>query len=89
MEGLEEKVFKGGIELITKYHVPFILIEFTKDALKFHGTDPEQFLQLFADNGYKFGISSFFEEKYYSVKKILKICNFQINLYIVHSNILE
>ena len=89
VEGLEEKVFKGGIELITKYHVPFILIEFTKDALKFHGTDPEQFLQLFADNGYRFRVSNFLEEKYYSVQKILKICKNQINLYIVHSNILE
>ena len=58
VEGSEGKVFEGGIELITKYHVPFIYIEFTPEALKLHGTDPIKFLQIFVDNGYK--SSSFF-----------------------------
>ena len=89
VEGSEGKAIEGGIELIKKYHVPFIFLEFTPMALKFHGTDPKQFLQLFANNDYKFGISNFFEKKFYTVEEILKICKFQLNLYIVHSKILE
>ena len=89
VEGSEGKAIEGGIELIKKYHVPFIFLEFTPMALKFHGTDPKQFLQLFANNDYKFGISNFFEKKFYTVEEILKICKNQLNLYIVHSKILE
>ena len=89
IEGSEGKAIEGGIELITKYNVPFIFLEFSPGALKFHGTDPEQFLQLFANNEYKFGISNFFDKKYYTVKEILKISKKHINLYIVHSKVLE
>ena len=58
VEGSEGKAFEGGIEVITKYHVPFILLEYTPKALKLHDTDPLLFLQIFENNGYKifFGI---------------------------------
>ena len=54
VEGSEGKVFEGGIELITKYHIPFIFIEFTPKSLELHGTNPREFLQLLKDNGYNF-----------------------------------
>ena len=59
-EGSEGKAFEGGIELITKYHVPFIYLEFTPYYLKLHGTDPNEFIKLFANNGYKFSNLNFF-----------------------------
>ena len=87
VEGSEGKAIEGGIELITKYHVPFIFTEFARSFLKLHGTDPKQFLQLFEDNGYKLSFTNFFEN-YLSPDDILrnKISN---NLYIVYSKILE
>ena len=91
VEGSEGKAFEGGIELITKYHVPFIFIEFTPESLRLHGTDPKKFLQLFVDNGYKLGLFNFFAN-FTSIDDIMKK-NFNnynlINIYIVHSKILE
>ena len=34
VEGSEGKVIEGGMDLITKYHVPFIFLEFTPNSLK-------------------------------------------------------
>ena len=75
--------------MITKYHVPFIFLEFTPFSLKIHDTDPRQFLQLFIDNGYKISHLNFFDKNYYSIEEILKITKTQIDLYIVYSKILE
>ena len=89
IEGSEGKAIEGGIDLITKYHVPFIFLEFTPFSLKIHDTDPRQFLQLFIDNGYKISHLNFFDKNYYSIEEILKITKTQIDLYIVYSKILE
>ena len=40
IEGSEGKAINSGIELITKYHIPFIFTEFTPDYLKMQGTEP-------------------------------------------------
>jgi hypothetical protein len=74
----------GGIELINKYHVPYILMEFTPKKLIEHGTDPKQFLQLFIDNGYHIKIGGFFNQKDVYVKEIMKIVEELINLYFVY-----
>ena len=91
VEGSEGKAFEGGIELITKYHVPFIFIEFTPKSLQLHGTDPIKFLRIFVDNGYKLGLFNFFTN-FKSIDDIMRT-NFSnyhsINIYIVHSKILE
>ena len=42
IEGGEGKAFASGIDLISKYHVPFIFIEITPIYLKEHGTDTHQ-----------------------------------------------
>ena len=34
IEGSEAKAIEGGIELITKYHIPFIFLEFSPSMLK-------------------------------------------------------
>ena len=88
IEGSEGKAFEGGIELITKYHVPFIFLEFTPTSLKLHGTDPNKFLHLFIDNGYQISLNNFFEN-YINIDELLKKKFTLINLYIIHSKILE
>ena len=88
IEGSEARAITGGIELITKYHIPFIFLEFTPSLLKLQGNDPKEFLQLFVDNGYKISLYNFFYD-YVSVEDILKSKAFLQNLYLVYSKILE
>ena len=52
VEGSEGKVIESGIEFISKYHVPFLFVEFRNDYLKLQGTDPKKFLEIFENNGY-------------------------------------
>ena len=85
VEGSEGKVIEGGIELITKYHIPFIFIEFTPKSLELHGTNPREFLQLLKDNGYNFSPYSFFDKKIYTPDDIIKITIDLINLYIFYA----
>ena len=61
-EGAEEKAIKSGIELISKYHVPFIECEFSTKYLKKHRSDPKELVQMFADNGYMVSRKRFFSE---------------------------
>ena len=89
IEGSEAKAIEGGIELITKYHIPFIFLEFSPSLLKLHHSDPKQFLQLFIDNGYKISLSNFIEEKYKSLDNILSRPQYLLNLYLVYSKIFE
>ena len=89
VEGSEEKALTGGIELIIKYNVPFILLEYAPLALKVHGTDCRAFLKLFEANGYKFSKSNFFDSYHPSADDIFKIKNEIVNLYIVHSSMLN
>ena len=89
IEGAEGKALEGGIELITKYHVPFIFLEFTYDSLRLHGTDPRKFLQLFFDNGYKIGLFDFFEKNSYTIEEIIKKAGGLKNLFIFYSKILD
>ena len=88
VEGAERKAIDGGIELITKYHIPFIFFEFSPNYLKRLNSDPKDFLQLFVDNGYKISTQDFFNN-YISVDDIIGKNLFQINLFLVYSKILD
>ena len=81
VEGSEGKVLESGIELITKYHVPFIFIEFSPKFLIEHKTNPKKFLKLLVDNGYKISIEGFLNKKYITVKELIKKTTFQTNYY--------
>ena len=86
IEGSEGKAFESGIEFITKYHVPFIFIEFTPNLLKENGTNPKKFLEMFIRNGYKINLQNFFEQKVYDIEYIPKKIK---NLYIVYTPFLK
>ena len=85
IEGFEGKAIEGGIELIIKFHIPYILLEFTPRALIEHGTNPKKFLKLFVDNGYKIKIDGFFNRPI-SIKQLFNKVNEMINIYFVYEN---
>ena len=72
IEGCEEKAMKSGIELISKYHVPFIVTELHSKALTSHGTDPKKYVKMYLDNGYKVSMKDFFPDKYDTLETVSK-----------------
>ena len=90
VEGSEGQVFKGGKELITKYHVPFILTEFCKEALQNQNTSISEFLNLFYNNGYKLSTNSFFAKDNKNLKYFLNLPeNSIIEIYAVYKAFLK
>ena len=89
VEGSEGKVIESGIELITKYHVPFIFIEFTPKFLLEHKTNPKEFIKLFLDNGYKISLNGFLDKKYITINELIKKTKFQVNCYLIFQKIME
>jgi len=59
IEGAEEAAFLSGIELISKYHVPFIFLEYCPSYLRMHDVNNTKYLEMFENNGYKMSITSF------------------------------
>lgn len=88
VEGSEGKAIESGIELITKFHVPFIILEFTPTFLIEHGTDPMELLKLFVDNGYKISIKGFINNNFITAEKLMKIVKHHINCYFINKEIL-
>ena len=70
IEGGEGIVIEDAIELINKYHVPFIFTEFDPKYLEKHGTNPKKFLELFANNGYKISDKGFLNVTYLTPEEI-------------------
>lgn len=87
VEGAEGKAIESGIDLITKYHVPFIFVEFSPQFLNKHKTDPKQFIEIFLNNGYKISLNGFLNKDYISYDELMKRLKFQINCYLIYENI--
>jgi FkbM family methyltransferase len=68
IEGGEGKVIEDAIELIRKYHVPFVFSEFNPNFLQRHGTNPKNFIELFTKNGYKISYRGFLNVPYVNLK---------------------
>ena len=88
VEGNEFQVIEGGKELITKYHVPFVVLEFTPIYLKELGSEPLKLIQLFIENDYKISLNGFFSKRYITVEELFAKAKKQINCYFIHSSIL-
>ena len=84
VEGFEERAIKSGIELITKYHVPFVFLEFSPKFLKEHNSNPEHFIRFFLDNGYVISLNGFLDKNYISLEELLVKVGFQINIYLIY-----
>ena len=87
IEGSEGKAIQSGIDLIVKYHIPFIFMEFQPSRLNSKGTEPKSFLQLFEDNGYKISIKDFLSQNYISIDKLLD--KEVVNIYLVYAKFLD
>ena len=88
-EGHELKILQGGLYLITKYHVPFVVLEFTPELLIEVGSDPKELAQLFVDNGYKISLKGFLSKEYITVDELLIKGRQQINCYFIHEKMSE
>ena len=88
VEGYEFEVLKGGKELITEYHVPFVLLEFSPSYLREVGSDPKELAQFFVDNGYKISLDGFLSKNFISVDELLLKAGFQVNCYFIHDSII-
>ena len=89
IEGGEGNAIEGGIEMITKYHVPFVIIEFSPLFLKEHGTDPKKLIELFIENGYIISFEGFLNNNYISIEELMKKIGFQKNCYFIYKNVLK
>ena len=89
IEGSEGIVIENGIDLIKKYKVPFVFIEFTPKLLIEHKTEPKKFIQIFLDNGYKISTEGFLSNNYISYDELLQITGYQINIYLVYKEFLN
>ena len=89
VEGHELEILNGGKELITKYHVPFVVLEFSPSFLREIGSEPRQLAQFFVDNGYKINIESFLSKNYITVDELLVKAGFQVNCYFIHDSIIK
>ena len=87
IEGAEGHALESGIDLIIKYHIPFIFLEFTPRLLESKGTNPKLFLELFENNGYKISIKDFLSKDYCQIEELIK--KEQINIYIVYTKFLD
>lgn len=63
-------------------------MEFFHTALKLHGTNAKEFLQLFINNGYKISPYSFLDNINYTADYIIKKVKVP-NLYVTYLKILE
>ena len=88
VEGYESKVIKGGEEIITKYHIPFIVMEFCISMMQFHQINVLEFLKIFENNGYKISMVDFLSKKYASSEELIKRKDI-INIFAVYEKFLE
>ena len=86
IEGSEGQALFGGFDLISKYHIPYIFLEFTPIYLKSHGTNPRNFLKIFTDNGYKISLKGFLTNSFVSIDDVIKLNKVQLNLYFIYLN---
>ena len=87
IEGNELEALIGGKELITKYHVPFIVLEFTPKFLNEAGSDPKQLLKFLVDNGYKISVKGFLSKKFINIDELLR--RNRINCYFIHDSMIK
>ena len=88
VEGHELEVLNGGKELITKYHVPFIVIEFSPNYLREVGTRPRDLPQFLVDNGYKITLDGFFSKNFISVNELIRKIRSQDDCYFIHESMI-
>ena len=70
IEGSESLVMRDAIEFVTKYHIPYIFSEYSKNMIREHGDNPKEFIKLFTDNSYKVSKEGFLSENFIEPDKV-------------------
>jgi FkbM family methyltransferase len=78
-----EMAIMSGKELINKYHIPYVFMEFNMLMFALHETRPQDFLRFFTENGYRISLKGFLSNEFISVEDIMRIKFITINLYLV------
>ena len=78
-----EMAIMSGKELIHKYHIPYVFMEFNMLMFALHETRPQDFLRFFTENGYRISLKGFLSNEFISVEDIMRIKFITINLYLV------
>ena len=84
INGAEGIAIENGFQLILRYHIPYIYLNFNPDLLREYGTDPELLLQKLINNGYKIYINDFLNKDSYSIKKVMENNSSNLILYLVY-----
>ena len=79
-----ENAIKSGIKLITKYHIPYIFIEFNFLIFSIHMTTAQEFFKFFIDNGYKISLNGFLTNDFINIDELMIIRATRNNLYFVY-----
>ena len=88
VEGAVGNVIEWGKELISKYHIPFIFVEFEVKMLEAHGTNALEFLQFFENNGYTINLVDFFSRQCNTSSELVKSKK-NLGLFITYGKILQ
>lgn len=81
---VEEKSIEIIRDLVVKYHIPFIFIEF--DFLfKLNEKKPMDFLYIFINNGYKITLNGFLSNEYVTIEHLLKRDFEKLSLYLIYT----
>ena len=86
VEGAEGKAMESGYELISKYHVPFIITEFFPIALINNGISPKNYIKIYIDNGYKMSMNGFFPDKYDNLETVINKAKGIIDLFFIYKD---
>ena len=76
---------ESGRELISKHHIPFILIEFNYFIFLIYETNPFDFLNFFITNGYKISLYGFLPNNFINIDELMSINLSSIFLYFIYS----
>lgn len=76
---------ESGKELISKYHIPFIYIEFNISMFLINKANPQDFLYFFINNEYKISLNGFLSNNFINVTELMCIDLSSISLYLIYT----
>lgn len=79
-----EEAIQTANQLITRFHVPYIFIEFTMRSFEIRGNNPKLFFKFFTENGYKISLNGFLDKSEITIDEIIASKTQEVNLYLTY-----
>ena len=76
---------ESGKELISKYHIPFIFIEFNISMFLINQVNPQDFFIFFINNEYKISLNGFLSNNFINITELMCIDLSSISLYLIYT----